>query len=284
MRILIAGCGWLGRATGAWLHAKGHEVLGVRRQLDPTLTNDGVTPLACDLTDPAQVEALPDGFDAIVACQAAGSPDLAAYQRAYLRANEHLLAAAKARGIARVVVVGSTAVFGQTDGEVVDEATPVQPTTDGARVLVEMEGLVRGAGGHVVRLSGLYGPGRVGVVDRVSSGALALGPGDDTWMNWCHRDDAAALLGTLVESGRPGDTWHGSDAQPLTRRDLVAWVASTWGFTPTRRPEGTPARLGRGGANRRVSAASTFHELGLQWRYPSIQAGLTSLVQPLRRT
>ena len=284
MRILVAGCGWLGRATGAWLHARGHECFGVRRQLDPTLTKDGLTPWACDLTDRAQVEALPAGLEAIVACQAAGSADLGAYQRAYLRANEHLLALAKARGIARVVVVGSTAVFGQSGGEEVDEATPVHPTNDGARVLVEMEALVRAAGAHVVRLSGLYGPGRVGVFDRVCSGELALGPGDDTWMNWCHRADAAALLGTLVESGRAGDTWHGSDAQPLTRRQLVEWVSGNWGFTPTHRPEGTLARLGRGGANRKVSAQRTFRELGLTWRYPTIQAGLTSLVQPPRRT
>jgi hypothetical protein len=81
----------------------------------------------------------------------------------------------------------------------VDEDTPPAPPSAPGEVLVEAEALVRGAaaGGVracVVRLSGLYGPGRLGVVERVRRGALALGPGDGAFMNFCHLDDALAAV------------------------------------------------------------------------------------------
>ncbi|HET9594272.1 MAG TPA: NAD-dependent epimerase/dehydratase family protein, partial [Anaeromyxobacteraceae bacterium] len=179
--VLVAGAGWLGSALARALLARGDRVTAVRRRpgLPAALEGSAAIPLAVDLAEPGAAARLPGDVDAVVACQAAGSDAPEAYRRAYVDATRALLEAARG---APLVYTGSTGVFGQRDGSEVDEATPPAPASPSAEVLVLAERLVAGAaaGGAracTIRLSGLYGPGRTGLVDRVRSGALALGPG-----------------------------------------------------------------------------------------------------------
>src|SRR6266545_2618726 len=177
MHVLVAGCGWLGEALARVLVGRGHRVTGIRR--DPAragaLASLGVEPLALDLAAPGAEAHLP-AADAVVACQSAGAEGEGAYRAAYVDALRPLLAAASRSG-ARLVYTGSTGVFGQRDGSDVDEETPPAPASAAAAVLVEAETLVRDAaarGTHaaVLRLSGLYGPGRAGILERVRQGVL----------------------------------------------------------------------------------------------------------------
>jgi nucleoside-diphosphate-sugar epimerase len=123
-----------------------------------------------------------------------------------------------------------------------------------------------------LRLSGLYGPGRTGIVDRVRSGALALGPGDDAWMNFCHRDDAVAFVLAALDGAAPGAIHHGSDAEPARRRDVVAWIAGRLGLEP-RHAEAAPP-----GPNRRILSAATRETLGVTLACPSFRDGLGPLL------
>lgn len=96
-----------------------------------------------------------------------------------------------------------------------------------AEVLVEAEEMLlaaarAGTSACLLRLSGLYGPGRDGILDRVRTGRLALGPGDDAWMSFCHRDDAVAFVAAAIENGETGAVYHGTDAEPALRRDVVS--------------------------------------------------------------
>jgi nucleoside-diphosphate-sugar epimerase len=280
MHVLVAGCGWLGTEIARRLAAAGERVTGVRR--DParaaSLASMGVIPLAVDLARPGAERLLPDA-DAVVACQAAGSDRAEDYRRAYVDANRALLAAAVRAGARSFVYTSSTGVFGQGDGADVDEASPPTPATPNAEALVEAERLVASAAGtglraSVVRLSGLYGPGRAGIVERVRSGALALGPGDDAWMNFCHLEDAAAFVLAALDRARPGAIHHGSDAHPARRREVVEWIAARLGLDPPR------AQRGRGGPNRRVRSEATREALGVTLAYPSFRDGLAPLLPP----
>ncbi|BDG07329.1 NAD-dependent epimerase/dehydratase family protein [Anaeromyxobacter paludicola] len=278
MHVLIAGCGWLGQAVAAALLARGDRVTGVRR--DPAraaaLAPLGVAPLAADLTDPAALERLPGDVDAVVACQSARADGEGPYRDAYVRSNETLLALARRRPLRAFVYTGSTGVFGQRDGEDVDETTPPDPRSPGAEVLVQAERLVLGAApgvpARLVRLSGLYGPGRAGILERVRGGALALGPGDGAWMNFCHRDDAVAFVLAALDRGRDGGVYHGSDARPARRREVVTWVAAALGIPPARREE-APA-----GPDRRILSERSRRELGLTLSYPSFAEGVKMLL------
>jgi nucleoside-diphosphate-sugar epimerase len=277
MHVLVAGCGWLGEALARALVARGDRVTGIRR--DPAraaaLAEAGIEPLALDLAAPGAAARLPRA-DAYVACQSAAGDSEAAYRAAYLDASAPLLdAAAAAR--APLVYTGSTGVFGQRDGSDVDEGTAPAPATPTGAVLVEAERRVlaaaaRGARASVLRLSGLYGPGRSGITGRVRSGLLALGPGDDAWMNFCHRDDAVAFVLAALERAAAGAILHGSDARPARRREVVTWIAARLGIDPPRTERVAP------GPNRRVRSERTREQLGVSLRYPSLEDGLAALV------
>lgn len=274
MHILVAGCGWLGTAVAERLLARGDRVTGIRADPDRAegLRALGIEPLALDLADPSAASRIPRGVQAILALQAArdGSPE--AYRGAYLQANATLLEAARGLEVRALVHSGSTGIFTQRDGSEVDEASPPTADSPTSRVLAEAERLLleSGAPVRIVRLSGLYGPGRSGLIGRVRSGALALGPGDGAWMNFCHRDDAAAAIIAALDAGRDGAVYHATDARPLRRREVVRHVAGRLGIDPPVSSE-APAWAG---PDRRVSGVRTRAELGLDLRWPSLREGL----------
>ncbi len=279
MHVLVAGAGWLGSALARRLVAMGDRVTGVRR--DPGraegLRPAGVEPLVLDLADPAAGLRLPPDLDAIVACQAASGDGVQPYREAYLEANRTLLGAAKRLGVRTFVYTGSTGVFGQRDGSDVDEDSPPAPAGPAAAVLADAEALVLGAEvpGIIVRLSGLYGPGRDWPVERVRQGQLALGPGDDAWMNFCHLDDAVEGVAAALYRGSRGRVYHVTDAHPARRREVVEWVAGRLGVAVTRLPEGTAPR---GGPSRRIRGERSRAQLGLKLAYPSFREGVEALL------
>jgi nucleoside-diphosphate-sugar epimerase len=278
MRFLVAGCGWLGREVALRLEKRGDRVTAIVRTEDSAsrLRSEDLEAYALDLADPGGWDFLPI-VDGVVAAHSASGRNVAAYRHAYLDATRNLLSL-KAATRARFVYVSSTGVFGQTDGSWVDETTPPSPYDPTAEVLVEAERLVlddsrHGATRCVIRCSGLYGPGRTGVIERVRSGALALGDGDESFMNFAHRDDAAATVVAALDRGRPGAIYHASDAAPATRRDVVTFIAERLGIAPARRHGAEPSGAGRD-ANRRVRAEATRRELGIDLAYPSYREGL----------
>jgi nucleoside-diphosphate-sugar epimerase len=128
----------------------------------------------------------------------------------------------------RAVLVSSTAVHADTD-EVVTEDTPPDPRDGPARVLLEAERrfLDRLPGGTVLRLSGLYGPGRPRMVDQVLEGAV-----DDLerWTNRIHRADAAsAAVHLLTAVDDPAPLYLGTDDEPALRGDVAAHLAAQLG-------------------------------------------------------
>jgi len=281
MHVLVAGCGWLGAEIAFRAAARGDTVTAVRR--DPSragsLLAAGARLLAIDLSAPGAASRLPHA-DAIVACQAAERDGVDAYRSAYLDVNAVLLEAASRWG-ARLVYTGSTGIFGQRDGSTVDEATEPSPATPTAEVLLQAEALVlsaarKGTHASVIRLSGLYGPGRVGILERVRSGRLALGPGDDAWMSFCHRDDAAELVLAALARAGPGAVHHASDAEPARRRDVVSWIAHALGLLPHR--DDAPWS----GPNRRILSEETRRSLGVMLAYPSFRDGLAPILPHAR--
>ena len=282
MHVLVAGCGWLGAAVAARLLARGDRVTGVRG--DPAraeaLRGRGIEPLALDLADPASADRIPADVDAVLALQSAAEGGEAGYRRAYVQANLTLLRAARRLELRALVYSGSTGVFGQRDGSEVLETTPPQPESGTARVLAEAERLLldaatSGLPARIVRLSGLYGPGRTWMLDRVRSGAMGLGPGDGAWLNACHQDDAVTALVAVLDRGRDGGIYHATDAGPMRRRELIRHVAARLGIPPPQ-----AAGAGPGGPDRRISGVATRAELGFDLRWPSLREGLEPFLDP----
>lgn len=283
MHHLVAGCGWLGSEIARRLVARGDRVTALVRTEESArrLRALGLEARTVELTADGALSDLAPGFDGVVGAVSAPGPTVDDYRLAYVDATRIVLGSEAAIGVP-YVYVSSTGVFGQSDGSWVNEATPASPADAKGEVLLAAERLVLDTAGHaarpvVVRCSGLYGPGRSGVVERVRSGALTWGPGDDAWMNFCHRDDAAAAVIAALDRGRPGAIYHATDASPATRHEVVAWIAARLGIRP-RPGEAGGAAPEPSRPNRRVSGEATRGELGVELTYPGFREGLAPLV------
>jgi nucleoside-diphosphate-sugar epimerase len=277
--VLIAGCGYVGGALGSLLAASGHVVHGLRR--NTAALPAGVHPLAFDLAsdDPAGLE---HDFEFVVYAVGASAHEEAAYRDAYVRWPLRLLRALAQRAAPprRVIYVSSTGVYHQDDGEWVDEESPAASGRFSGRVLLEGEAAVRAVGLPltVVRLSGIYGPGRTRLIDSVRGGTAVCVAGDKAILNHIHRDDAAGAIAHVLRLASPAALYLGTDCAPVPRCVCLDWIAEQLGCPRPRRVEREAvASGGARGGHRRYSNARLLGS-GYRFIYPTFREGYGALL------
>lgn len=273
MRILIAGCGYVGSTLARELVQDGHEVFGLRRE--PTDLPDGVVPVAADLADGRGLDCVPSAVDACVTAISADERSPSAYEAAYVRAVRNLrsLLEVQSPDCRRWVHTSSTAVYGDESGDWIDETTSTIPSSFTGRTVLEGEGLVLGSSvphRTVLRLGGIYGPGRTRLLDSVRSGEATCPP-EPTYTNRIHRDDAAGAIRHLLGMADPPEVLLGVDTDPAERCEVLTWMAEQLGApTPTTGPGST-----RG--NKRASSAR-LQATGYAFRYPTFREGYRAML------
>lgn len=275
---LIFGAGYSGRAYGRLLVARGQTVFGTTRSPGRAedLKNAGIAPLLFggETVDGALATAIGSATDLIVsvAPDAEGDPVLRA-------AREQIAAAPRLRWIAYLSTVG---VYGNHDGAWVDERTSPRPVSERSRQRVRAEqewqdfARERGLPLSILRLSGIYGPGRNALVNLAEGRARRLvKPGQV--FNRIHVDDIAGALAFLAERRHDG-ILNVTDDRPAPPQDVVAYAASVMEVDPP--PEidfenATLSPMARSfyGENKRVSNAA-IKALGYAFRYPDHRAAL----------
>ncbi|OUM40998.1 SDR family oxidoreductase [Arthrobacter sedimenti] len=273
MTVLIAGCGDLGTEVGLRLAARGERVIGWRRS--PKRIPEGIEGRAADLTQP--LPPIPQDTDVVVIATAAGDRSEAAYRSAYVDATRNVLDALERDGVTprRILFVSSTAVYGDFDGGWVTEQSPAESDAPTARLIREAEEVLLGRTdrGTVLRLSGIYGPGRTRLIDQVEGGTAVL-PAGTQWTNRIHRDDAAAAivhLTTEVES--PAPIYVGSDELPVDLGEVLQFLAAELGLPEPPRGE---TSYTRGGARRMDS--SLLRSTGFSFAYPTYREGYRAVL------
>jgi nucleoside-diphosphate-sugar epimerase len=290
--VLIAGCGDLGTEVGLRLVSLGHRVVGLRRS--PGVLPAAIEGQAVDLT--RERPAVPADTDIVIVAIAAAGPTADAYRTSYVDGLRNLLDALDAAGVSpsRFLLVSSTAVYGVDDGSWIDEGTPALPSSATGAVLLEAEDLLRrrAPGATVLRLAGIYGPGRERLIGQVRSGtASAVGLSSHT--NRIHRDDAAAAIVHLVTGDAPpAPLYLGADSVPARRGDVLAFLAAELGVPDPvasrrstvagesaddpARPMGGASTGPRGGDKRCRNALLLAS--GFRFAYPSYREGYRSLL------
>jgi nucleoside-diphosphate-sugar epimerase len=269
-RVLIAGCGDVGNALGRRLIEDGHAVWGVRRRIDAL--GPGIVPWRIDLTNRASYHAPPAAFETVFFTASADRRDEGAYRAIYVDALRDLLEHLRSSKcpLERVFFTSSTAVYGQSEGEWVDEDSPTEPTGFNGAILLEAEALVNDAPetGVNVRLSGIYGPGRLRLVRKVWSGEARATEG---WTNRIHVEDCGGVLHHLMGVSEPAPLYLGSDDEPATTADVLTWMASELG-KPT--PDaGETTRLNKRCRNARL------RQSGYSFTYPTFREGYLDIVR-----
>ena len=276
MRVLVAGLGDIGGRAAARLVEQGHEVVGVRRSATPG--PDGVTMVRGDLTDEGLATQLPDApFDRVLVTVSADGRDPQLYRTAYLEGPVTLLAGLARRGdpVQLVLFTSSSAVYGQRDGEWVDEDSPTEPSSATGAIMLEAERAIAGSSSHAtaLRLTGIYGPGRTRLVDRVRRGEAVVSS-QPSWTNRIHAADAAAACVRLLELAADAPAAVvGTDDEPARRDTVHRWIAERLGVAgPVVDDDRAPDRGSKRCRN------ELLRSLGWEPAYPTFREGYAELV------
>lgn len=271
--LLIAGCGDVGSRLARQVHSAGWTVYGLRRS--PGHLPEGVLPVIADLFDARCPAAWPTGpVDYFVYCVAASSHDEAGYRAAYLDGLRHALGwlAQNGQRPRRVFFVSSSSVYGQQDGEWVDESSQAQPSGFSGQIMLEAEQLLLGSGwpATVVRLTGIYGPGRERLLSQVREGyRVAHSP--PVYGNRIHSEDAAGLLAFLMDGDLAGKAlgpcYLGVDDAPAPLAEVLDWLRERLGVSHWQ----AQAQVRRTGSKRCSNALA--RQLGWEPRYPTYREG-----------
>ena len=274
-RVLLAGCGDLGLRVAQRLLARGDEVWALRRQ--PLLPDDsGIRWLAADLTQPGTLRRLPAGITQLVYLPTPDRRDESAYRATFVDGLRHLLQALGSPSLQRVLLVSSSAVYGEHGGDWVDESTPPAPPGFNGQVLLEAEQLLAAQPitSIVLRLAGLYGPGRLQLLERLRTGEVRVPRALPHWANRIHIDDAAAAIVHLLELADPLPLYLGVDSTPLPLDVLYDHLAE---LISAPLPDDGPAPAGVG--SKRLSNARLCAS-GFRPQWPNAREGYAALVDP----
>lgn len=271
-RVLVVGCGDIGSRVAVLLQQQGCLVYGLRR--NTALLPAGVLPVTADLSQaqcPAQWPQ--ESIDYVLYIMAAQASNQAAYQQAYVQGQRHVYAwlAEQQQQPKRVVFVSSSSVYGQDDDSWIDEESPTVPRRWSGQILLAAEQCALNSGhpSTIVRLTGIYGPGRDMLLKRVAAGYHAAH--SHSFTNRIHADDAAALISRIVQADAQGEQiksiYLGVDNQPVEQAKVVAWLQEQLGASSN------PDLLlqPRSGSKRCSNARA--RALGWQPQYPSYREG-----------
>lgn len=274
VRILIAGCGYVGSALGKLLAAEGHKVFGLRRNTG--ILPPEIEPVAVNLSKPVLPEKLPRELDFVFYAVSSGGSGDEAYRTAYVDGPRYLIEALSTNNqrLRRFFFVSSTRVYDQSNGEWVDEGSPTEPEGYAGRRLLEGERRVLDGPfpATVLRLAGIYGPSRTRSIER----ALKAPPagGTPVYTNRIHRDDCAGALRHLMLLPEPESVYVGVDHEPADRGVVAEWLAGRTGIPLA---EGL-SEASRSRTNKRCSNARLVAS-GYEFRYPTFREGFSALLE-----
>ena len=285
MDLTIVGCGYVGLALAERLQLK-------RPQLRLTLTTtsserlEHLSSLAdrvrvCDATNPAQLlDALQQSSSAVFCLGPKGDRQVDAngYRHTFVdsfRCLKSLLP--QLPNLRQILYTSSCSVYGDAQGDWVDEQTPPDPGRGHGDVLLESEQLLNSIGDRrvcILRLGALYGPGRD--LDRRLRGLAGLErPGSGgSYSNWLHVADAAGALEAAVD-GEWGGVVNVVNDEPILLRDLVERSLQRQRLAPVHwLGQDDPSSAGRRIRNTRLK------QLGYQLQHPSVdQSGVFAASQ-----
>ena len=287
---VLFGCGYVGAALAVSLRADGARVTALTRNAARAeeLRSRGVDVVAADLAGTDWHARIAAPVDAVVNTVSAADPTPAGYRRSYVDGTRSILAWAERlpRPPAVAVYTSSTGVYPQGGGARVEESasTGGSPTGD---ILVEAENLLLGAAPRIVgrtfvlRLAGIYGPGRHSLLDQLRAGAETINGRGDHRLNLVHRDDVVGAIRAALAAPAPvaGGVFNVSDGAPAAKAEVVAWLAARLGrATPAFDAASPSIRRGGAGVPDRIIANDRLRAaLGWMPRYPGYREGYAAL-------
>ncbi len=270
--LLCLGHGYSAAALSRQLIPQGWRVIGTTRDAAkaPALSAAGVEPLVLPAPlGPALAEATHILISA--APGAEGDP--------FLRLDRAGIATARPQWVG---YLSTTAVYGDRQGDWVDEESPLNPGSARAveRVLAERQWLALGLPAHIFRLAGIYGPGR-GPFEKVRDGSARRIIKAGQVFSRIHVEDIARCLLASIARPDPGAIYNLCDDLPAPAEDVLSYAAELLGLpeppaVPFEEAQMTPLARSFYLESRRVRN-DKIKGIGAELLYPSYREGLLAL-------
>lgn len=284
---LIVGCGDVGCRLARRLLAQGIATTGLVRsaRTAAALATLGIRPLVADLdaplAEPLDAAGAIDWLFLFAPPPASGDGD----------PRTRALLASLPQTPRRIVYLSTSAVYGDCAGRWIDETAPLVPKSarglrrlDAERAVLD-HAAARGAAALILRVPGIYGPGRL-PVERLRSGAPVLRREDAPYTNRIHAEDLAAAAQRIAEAGTPGLAYNVSDGAPTSMTDYFLRCAEWLGLpAPPQvgideaRRSFSPMLLSFLEESKRLSNRRLVETLGWTPRYPDLASGLPACLE-----
>lgn len=226
MRILQIGCGGLGRLVAEATLAQGHDLTIVRRSPKPV--PEGAQVLYADVVTGDGVPAL-QRLQADILLYCLAPVDGQSYQDTYVEGLRHILTNLPIENLKHVFFVSSTAVYGEHQGEWVDDETDAKPVEVNGQVLLAAERLLQDlkCGHTALRVSGIYGDNRLYLLRLLQNSERW--PTQTHWTNRIHELDVAAAIVHLYQRVVHGKDLPRhcivTDGLPAAQHEVLQWLA-----------------------------------------------------------
>ena len=276
--LLSFGHGYSARALSRILLPQDWRVIGTTRSEDkaPRLMQEGIEPRIWPGADMAPALDAATHLLISAAPGDAGDPVLDEL---------HDAIAARASRFAWVGYLSTTGVYGDHNGDWVDETTPLTPATKRGLARVEAEtawAAIPGLPLHIFRLAGIYGPGR-GPFAKVREGTARriIKPGQV--FSRTHVADIARVLAASIARPNPGAVYNVCDDDPAPPEDVIAYAAELLNL-PVPPAEDfetadmSPMARSFYAESKKVRNDRIKDELGVALLYPDYRSGLRALL------
>lgn len=292
-RLVIFGCGYIGSELAGAALAAGARVEALTRNPDKaaSLRAMGLAKVVvADLASADWHAQLEPGPDFVVNTVSSGGP--ASYRSSYVDGMKSILAwvSASAIPVGTIVYTSSTSVYPQGGGITVDESAEASGATPNGAIIRESEMLLENlparaaARWFILRLAGIYGPGRHHLLDQLRVGTATLNGSGAHRLNLAHRDDiVAAILACLQAPATVGrEIFNVSDLAPALRSEVVQWLAQQLGCPAAEFDGTTTARRGGAPMPDRIIASGKIQRM-LAWhpRHPDYRSGFRAILRSI---
>lgn len=231
--LLVAGAGDLGLRVAELAADQGWSVMALRRQPP----NDGRADIEWVQADLSQTADLRLKHRQITHVLYSPTPDersAAAYEKIFIHALQRLITALPLPTLQRFIFISSTAVYGPSS-ELLDENSRTEPQSFNGKILLQAEQLLSqtlATQAISLRLTGLYGPQRLQLLERLRQGK-AYAPSDaNHYANRIHIQDAARAVWHLFNIAAPFPCYIGNDSHPYPLAQLYNQLAALLEVAP----------------------------------------------------
>lgn len=291
---MIFGCGYVGTALAEALTTLGLRVGALTRNAEraAALRKSGLAEVVqADLDGTDWQRKLSGRYDAVVNCVSSAGGGIDGYRKSYVEGQKRIIEWAETQKLRSYIYTSSTSVYPQDGGVEVDEGADTSEAGSAGQVLLESERLIESNADRfdswaVLRLAGIYGPGRHFLLNQLKDGDGVIPGRGDYHMNMIHRDDIVTAMLATLRSGSPSGIYNICDDQPTTKEAVLLYLAQQLDLPlPRFDPEDVSPRLKRRGGrmpDRLILNQKAKAELGWQPRYPTYREGYATLL-PLNR-